>query len=212
MRRLDPRLVFTAALAACLLTSIGCGWVDKTVECSALTKVSHHWSQQAETFGTDLEADVTRQLQSLEQMDMASRGDLVQASRALRDASETLETRADGFFGEVTDQFLALQLSDPQLVTYRAHYVEQVEVVGTRIHEMTAVIRHLGAIFGKLDPRWLESEHHARKLEKQMADVETRIGSAEQKLDESMQAEEALIDQINAYCEPTVPPRRMASL
>jgi predicted nucleic acid-binding Zn-ribbon protein len=212
MLRIDAQVVLTAALATCLLSSIGCGWVDKTVECRSLTEVSQQWGQKAETFGNDLEADVMRQLQSLEEMDMTSRNDLVHASRALRDASETLETRADGFFGEVTDNFETLQLTDPQLLSYRAHYVAQVDEVGTRIHEMTAVIRHLGQILGKLDPRWLESEHYVRKLEKQMADVETRIGSAEQKLDESMQAEEVLIEQINAYCEPTVPPRRIASL
>lgn len=200
------RALFTALFTIAATT--GCDWVEKTVECQKLTRLSNHWGNEGERFGSRLESEIETKLATLDDFDPTSRADLVRASRELREASDTLDTEVEGFFREFSTEFGGLPLHDAKLITLRDRYLAHVEDVGDRIHELASSVRHLGNAFANLYPELITTERAALDLEREMMDAEQRITRAEQRLEESSTTEERILSQINAYCLLPVPPQQ----
>ena len=189
-----------------LAGTLGCDWVEKTIECQKLTKLSSRWGNEGDRFGTRLESHIEEQLASLETFDPSSRPDLVRASRDLHRASDTLDVEVEGFFRRFSSDFESLPLRDAKLARLRDRYVDHAGDVDGRIHELTGSIRHLGNLFANLYPSLITTERAALEIERQMTDAEQRITRAQRRLDESATTEERIIGQINSYCMLPGPP------
>ena len=201
MRFQEHRTIVAVAAFVLAFGVGGCGWLEKTVECYKLSEVSNRWSESAEAFGNELEAELKGDLQSLEHFDTSSRAGFTQASHDLRGASETLDGRVGVFVKDFARDFQAIPLKDPQLVEFRGRYIAQVEQMGQDVHELSTTVRDLGDLFARIDPAAITSEYQARRLEQRLKRAEARIVAAERGLDGSTKAEEKLIQQINAYCQ-----------
>ena len=79
--RVKQRQTIVAAAGVAFMCSIaGCGWIEKTVECRKLSAVSNRWSESADAFGNELEADLKKDLNRLQNFDTNSKDGFRRAS------------------------------------------------------------------------------------------------------------------------------------
>ena len=202
-RRIPSKLMIGSAIGLLLASCSG-----KVAQCNDLVEEINNAGSLAAQFEQEIEAELAGEM---ERLSGSNEGvpDFAAMASDVQSAADKLDEKIQALVSTMTADIGKVELTDETLVALQIRHLDLANRLGDQGNEMTSALGSMSELLGSMDGLMSpdgnftpeQIENLTAKAE-ELQTISTQIETSGASFDELSQEEDAIIAEINTYCNP----------